>query len=156
MLRPGDIILTDDKWKLTSMLIPGSWSHAALCVAKDDDFEVAEMTHVNFTKSTFYDICSEATRVAILRCNDWDPVYAEKVIQACLQFSGVQYDVAFMPGPKALYCSELVYESDFERRLKVDTSDLAGIGIEYVSPDDLWEAGNIEVIWDSGQKAIRT
>lgn len=75
LLQPGDIILTNDRWKLTSLLIPGEWTHAALCIDKGPEFEVAEMTHTNFTHSTFFDLCKEATRVAILRCRDWDREY---------------------------------------------------------------------------------
>ena len=51
LLREGDIILTQDKKKLTTLLIGGEFSHAALCVSKDGIFEVAEMTHTNYTRS---------------------------------------------------------------------------------------------------------
>ncbi|WP_247627962.1 hypothetical protein, partial [Aeromonas genomosp. paramedia] len=34
LLRPGDVIVTRDRLKLTTMLIPGYWAHAALCIGK--------------------------------------------------------------------------------------------------------------------------
>ena len=151
-LKPGHIILTIDKKKLTSLLIPGTFAHAALCLAKSDSpnvYEVAEMTHTDYTKSYFFDICKEADRVIILECVDWDEEYVQQVIAKCLEFEGAVYDVKFGFGVKALYCSELVYQSDFERRLNVNLEDLAGLGREYISPDGLYKAKNIKVIWDS-------
>ena len=148
-LNPGDIVLTNDKWKLTSLLIPGEWSHAALCVSKGCDFEIAEMTHTNFTKSTFFDLCHEATRVGIFRCVDWDYGYTLKVIRQCLSFASCEYDVSFEQGPEALYCSELVVESDLEHRLKVNNEDAMGLGMPYVSPTGISKATNIVKIWDS-------
>jgi len=150
LLKSGDIILAVDRWKLTSHLIPGTFTHAALCVAKGEEWEVSEMTHENYRQSTFFDICKESDRVVILRCSDWDTEYVQKVIDKCKSFINAQYDVDFdLNGVTALYCSELVYQSDFERRLKVDLSDLAGIGRPYISPDDIWEARNRTLIWDS-------
>lgn len=155
MLRPGDIVLAVDKRKATSLLIPGVMTHASLCVARFGTlsymlgFEMAEMTHHNFTKSHFFDICKEADRVVILRCFDFDDYYIERMIQKCMSFEAAHYDVAFSLGVDALYCSELVYQSDFERRLKVDLSDLAGLGRPYISPDGLAMAKNVTCIHDT-------
>jgi hypothetical protein len=148
-LKPGHILLTNDKWKLTSLLVPGEWTHAALCVGKGVLCEIHEMTHRHFTQSAFFDICKESTRVVILRCTDWDEAYIIKVIEKSWSFTDVPYDTSFLPGPKALGCSELIYEADVERRLLVDTSDLLGLGMPYVTPDDIRRARNVEVVWDS-------
>lgn len=148
-LKPGHILLTTDKWKLTSLLIPGEWSHAALCVGKDRPVEIHEMTHHNFTMSTFFDILKESTRVVILRCTDWDDAYVMQVIEKSWSFIDTPYDTSFLPGPRLLGCSEHIYEADFGRRLQVDTSDLLGLGMPYVTPDDIYRARNVEVVWDS-------
>ncbi len=53
-LKSGHIILTVDKKKLTSLLIPGTFAHASLCLVKSetpDVYEIAEMTHTNFVSS---------------------------------------------------------------------------------------------------------
>lgn len=157
LLEPGDIILTKDKKKLTTLLIGGEWTHAALCVDKVGSwsflgFEVAEMTHNNFTRSWFFDVVKEADRVAILRCKDFDPDYILDAIEKCLTFDKAEYDVEFNLGVEALYCSELVYQADFERRLKVSLEDIAGLGTPYISPTGLWRAKNCEVVFDSGVK----
>ena len=150
LLKSGDIILAVDRWKLTSHLIPGTFTHAALCVAKGEEWEVSEMTHEGFRESTLFDICKEADRVVILRCTDWGNTYKVNVINRCKSFRNAQYDTTFdLNGITSLYCSELIYQSDFEHRLKVDLSDLASIGRQYISPDDIWRASNVVLIWDS-------
>lgn len=148
-LQPGDIILTKDKRKLTTVLIGGEFTHAALCLNLGRPYEVAEMTHHDYTKSFFFDICKESDRVVILRCHDFDKAYIAKMVAKCESFQECRYDTAFDLGVKALYCSELVYQADFERRLKIDLSDLAGLGRQYISPTGLWEAQNCSVVFDS-------
>ena len=152
LLMPGDIILTNDKWKLTSFLVPGEWTHAALCISKDGNFEIAEMTHTNFTRSTFFDLCRESTRVMILRCRDWDLPYLFKVIAECLTFAEAEYDIRFEEGPTALYCSELVVASDPEKRLQVSMEDVLGLGMLYISPTGISKAKNVDIIWDSNNE----
>lgn len=155
LLQPGDIILTVDSKKLTSLLISRitgqeGFCHAAFCVSKNGVFEVAEMTHTNFTKSCFFDICKESTRVCILRCPDFDDKYIQRMIDRTPLFEHVSYDVLFSFGVESLYCSELVYEYDFDRRLKVDISPLIG-NQPYISPMGLYQAKNVQIVWDSGK-----
>lgn len=154
LLQPGDIILTLDRKKLTALLIPGNFSHAALCVDKGCEWEVSEMTHTNYTKSAFFDICKESDRVVILRCRDWDAEYISNVIAACKSFDHANYDIKFDFGVQALYCSELVYQSDFEQRLKINLDDIEGLGTQYISPDGLSKAKNCDWIWDSDKEAL--
>lgn len=154
LLLPGDIILTQDKRKLTTFLIGGEFSHAALCVSKDGVFEVAEMTHTDFTRSCFFDLCKEADKVTIIRCYDWDKEYTQRVINKCLTFTDAVYDNEFDFGIKSLYCSELVYQADFERRLNVSLEDLADIGRPYISPFGLYRAKNVEKVWESDLAVI--
>lgn len=150
LLQDGDIFLSYDKKKLSTFIIPGQFSHAGLCVGKGEQWEISEMTQKDYTKSTFFDVCKEADRVVIIRCKDFDPEYIKHtLIPACKNLSDAKYDAAFELGVQALYCSELVYQADVEKRLKVDLSDLAGLGRPYLSPDGLFKAKNCELIWDS-------
>lgn len=149
LLRPGDILLATDRWKLASMLIPGKFAHAALCVARGEPFEVAEMTRNGFTKSTFFDICKEADRVVILRCRDWTEEYIPRVIACCRRFQNMPYDVTFQMGAGGLYCATLVALSDPEHRLDIEYGNLLGTGRPYIHPGSIYEASNVDVIWDS-------
>ena len=152
-LQLGDIILCSDNRKLTTALIGGDFSHAALCVGKGKLVmaETIEMTHEDCVRRHFFDICKESDRVVILRCKDWDSKYLSKVITKAQDFFdwGIKYDQSFQLGIKTLYCSELIYEADVERRLQVSLDDLAGLGIPYISPTGLYKAKNCVVIYDS-------
>lgn len=164
LLRPGQIIACVDENKATAKLIPGLTSHAAICINKRSDQttrvevqnEIAEMTHTDFTYSDFFDICKESSRVFLLECLDWDEPYKNEVIDATLALHGSKYDSEFKLGVEALYCSELIYMADQiashryqGRSLKVDLSDLVGLGRPYLSPDGLLFAENIKCVWDS-------
>jgi len=149
LIRPGDIILTVDKKKLTTFLIGGEFSHAALCVSKDRNWEISEMTHTDYTKSTVSDLCYEADRVVVLRCVDFNMPYICRFVDKCKSFEGIPYDNMFELGVEALSCSELVYEADFERRLKINLEDVVGIGQLYISPTGLYNAKNVITVIDT-------
>jgi hypothetical protein len=154
LLRPGDIILTTDKAKLTSYLIKGEWTHAALFVGKflsnQNYYEVAEMTHKGFTKSMLFDLCKECDRFAILRPRTWDKDYIREVVLKNLKaLEECEYDLKFDFDIKALYCSELIYQCDSWEKCRVDLSDFAGLGRQYVSPLAYWESPDVEIIYDS-------
>lgn len=156
-LEPGNFILTNDKWKLTGFLIPGVWTHGALCVTRDSEFEVAEMTHTNFTRSTFFDLCKEATRVSIWEGTTWDHDYVHQVIiPTCLSFKNTPYDVKNEKGIAALNCSEMIFEADKEKRLGASDEDILGLGIPYVSPTGLSKATYARCKWDSDDETQPT
>jgi len=153
LLRAGDIILCADNNKLTTKLIGGELTHSALCIGEGNLvlWETLDMTHEDCRRARFFDICKESDRVVILRCRDWDSKYISKVITKAQDFYdwGIKYDYSFQLGVKALYCSELIYESDVEKRLQVSLEDLAGLGRKYISPTGIYNAKNVDVIYDS-------
>ncbi|MCA6565602.1 MAG: YiiX/YebB-like N1pC/P60 family cysteine hydrolase [Pseudobdellovibrionaceae bacterium] len=160
LARPGDFVLTVDKKKLTGMLIPGVVDHAALVGFSDHAYE---MTHEDFKVNHLLNVLFEADRALLMRLARIDHEYAEAMIDKCLSFRGAVYDAEFKLGVKALYCSELVYESDYERRIGADLSDLAGLGRPYISPEGLLTASNVHCVLDtdgyftgkSGQEIIK-
>ncbi len=150
LLQPGDFLVSVDEKKLTTVLIPGGWTHAAFCVSKDEKFEIAEMTHKNYTRSTFFDFCKENDRIAIYRINNVDAAYVQRMIAKCLSMGSALYDGEFKLGIDSLYCSELVYLCDIEGRIGASLDDLAGLGRPYISPTGLTKALNVTCIYDSG------
>lgn len=162
-LRPGYFILTRDNHKASTFFIPGFMSHAAVVVGEPGiygkvkwpkgypGFEIAEMTVKNYTKSFFYDICKEADRVLICTCADWSEDDEKQVVKNALKLDDAKYDIHFSLGVKELYCSELVYQADAmgPNKLRVDLSDIAGLGRPYISPDGLLFGENVMVVWDS-------
>lgn len=152
ILQPGHFVLTVDKKKLTTLLIPGTFSHAAFCVAKKSSSllsEIVEMTHTDYTKSWFFDLCKEADRVAIFTLLDKDDEYISKMIFTAKQLEGTPYDITFTLGVKALSCSELIYFIDFEKRMQASLEDIHGLNRPYITPDGLAKAARVLCVWDS-------
>jgi hypothetical protein len=148
-LEPGDVLLSLDRKKLTTLLIPGDFSHASLCVDIASDWEVSEMTHNDYTKSTFFDICKESDRVVIMRLINATPMTLVDAVSRCKGFEGATYDVRFDLGIESLYCSELVYQSFKDNVLGASIDDLVGLGRPYISPTGLYRAKNLILIADS-------
>lgn len=157
LFRPGDIILACDKRKLTGLLIPGPVDHAAFCVNKfwgipswdnGEAYEIAEMTHENYRKSMFFDLCKESDRIIIMR-TDFDESYIKEMIKECRTFEHAVYDIDFELGVAALYCSELIYHADSMKKLQFDLSDIHGLGRQYLSPTGILTNKNLLCIYDS-------
>jgi hypothetical protein len=123
----------------------------ALCVKKDPfvPFEIVEMTHLDYTHSTWEDITRQSTRVVIARCKDWSTEYIEQVlIPSAMSFQDRKYDDRFQMGAETLACSELIYFSDVAGKLDVSLKPIIG-GKPYITPVGLILGKNIEIIWDS-------
>lgn len=150
ILRQGDICFTADNAKLSGFLIPGFVDHACLCVGKSGATEIVEMIYSGFHRITFFDLCHEADRVIIARAN-WTMEYCNLVANRALSFDGALYDRLFLINGdlKFLYCSELVVAADYENKLRLDYSDLAGLGQKYISPQGLLESYDLTVVFDS-------
>lgn len=167
MLRPGDAVVAVDFNKATAVLVPGFTTHASFCVGRKIDrpmeFEMAEMTHHNFTKSDFFDICKEADRVLIVRCMDYTQDDISFFLQMVHSFKTALYDIKFdielvneefeLKIPM-LYCSELGYQADKRgpNKWKVDLSDIHGLGRPYLSPDGILFGLNMKCIYDVGHE----
>jgi len=158
-LRPGDILLSVDYHKALTPLIGGDFAHAAFCVSKDEyGMEIVEMVGDGFKEICFYDFCKEADRVAIIRCERYDPDYVKKMIRNAYAYKTSPYDVHFefeqetgvKMNTKPLYCAELVYLADEENRIGASLEDMMGIGHPYISPTGLLKASHASLIWDSG------
>lgn len=154
-LRKGSCVLTVDKYK-ASAIVPGIFSHAAPCVDlvknwEPGKYEIGEMTAPGYTKSFFYDVCREATRIVIIDCVDFNEVDRFALCEQIKKYEGSKYDNGFSLGVKDLYCSELFYQAEILTvgKFKFDLSDLIGLGIPYISPDGLLFAKNAVVIYDS-------
>ncbi len=152
-LKPGHIVLTVDEKKLTTKLISQftgeeGFSHAAQCISKNGEFEIAEMTHTDFTKSTWHDLCYESTRVVILECEAYDDEYIEVLVKKTPSFENTPYDNLFQMGIEALSCAELCYMYDSERRMNINLEPVLGSD-PYISPMGLYKGTNMVTVWDS-------
>ena len=148
-LLPGDVILTIDKKKLTPLLMPGESSHAAMFFSLDAEWEVSEMTHSDYTKSCFFDICKESDRVVIMRCKKITDEQLSNAIAKCKSLQNATYDAEFSLGITELYCSELIYVSYENNLIEANLEDFVGLGRDYISPVGLYHAKNLKIVVDS-------
>ena len=147
-LKAGDVILTIDK-KTYDIIDTRRIFSCAMCVSLDKKWEVSEMTHSDYTKSCFFDICKESDRVVIMRCKKITEDQLTKAIEKCKSLEDATYDAEFSLGIKELYCSELIYVSYENNLIEANLEDFVGLGRDYISPVGLYHAKNLEVIVDS-------
>lgn len=152
-MKPGDVLLSKSSGHLTNVLIGGTYSHAAFVVDTD---KIAEMTANGFDIVDVDKFCKQTTRVCLLRLKEEDDAYGILMAKKAMEFADAQYDLDFSLGVEALYCSELAYQCDYEKRFKCDLSDLAGIGRPYISPVGLYRAEGLKVITEWTDKDFFT
>lgn len=133
-LKPGDILVSVDRSKLSTLLIPGEWSHAAIWTGT----HVMEALPGGVEKNLLYDFCRTADDIGVVSYKD--QAYAQVMATEAEKYLGLEYDAKFSMGPEQVYCSELVFLADKERRLKLNLQDFHGIGMDYICPDDVWNA----------------
>lgn len=153
ILKPGDVLLSKNKWSMSSLLVPGDFSHAAFCVSKDGKNEIIEAVAQGVRTVTFYDFYKDCSDIAILRGSGelFTPGYIARMCHKAIYFynNRTGYDYMFEFGVDALYCSELIAHIDFDQKFGFSYMDLAGLGRYYISPTGILHGKNIEVIVDS-------
>lgn len=135
-VRPGMLVFSKDRRKLASWLTPGKWDHVAVV---DANLMIVEAHMPKVRQISLFDFCHTSDEVGILIP---PKAVAESFISECHRFIGLPYDTFFADGREALYCSEMIWDMDIGNELGFDTVDEIGLGIGYVSPDDLWNSKN--------------
>lgn len=150
-MKPGDVLLSKSSGHLTNVLIGGTYSHAALVVGPN---RIAEMTANGFDIVDVDKFCKQSTRICLLRLKNEDDDYGKEMSYKALEFANAEYDLDFTLGVETLYCSELCYQSDFEKRFSCDLTDLAGIGRPYISPVGLYEAKGLKIVLEWKDRSL--
>ena len=125
-LERGDVILTRSRFNLTSIFIPGLYSHA--CVF--DGHNVVEMVSSGYRAIDIDDLLTHTDYIQVLRLKEGLNYFIEQVLSR----EGASYDIAFRPDNKNLYCTELVVESlpfSVEKKMWMP-DDLLELGFERV------------------------
>lgn len=156
-LRTGDILLSASAIGLSSILTPGI-DHAAFVLGAEPEAHIAaigEMTRHGFGIVTWCEFCDHSRRVLICRCEDFEAEYIAEMVAHCMKVGhGAAYDMQVEQGDDELTCAELVYEADFDRRIKVKPWRPWWSLAEVLTPQQLLDADNVRVIWDSAGKLL--
>lgn len=148
----GIIISSRDPSKVTGLLIPTDIDHSAVIVGyftELRDFGVIEAVASGVRLVSLRDFIRTSEAVTCHVGEGWDNYYRRMVTITALLFRGKPYDRKFKFGAESLYCSEISYECDVEKRCKYNLDDFAGIGREYISPKGITEAVGMVKIFDS-------
>ena len=174
VLQAGDILLVRTERKLTSVLLPGFWSHAAIFIGGCQDLEqlgVSQHPHVRkhwekvrpaagphglvleaispgVVISTL-EQCLCADHVAVLRPNMSGPDLEAAVIEA-FGHVGKPYDFQFdFNVTTRIVCTELVYRS-YQRGGQIEFPLIKRLGRFTLSADDImnWFLNSVENIPD--------
>lgn len=138
----GDIIVSTDRAKLATILIPGKWSHIGLVTHCDDrSVMITEAVMPMVRETSLYDFCRTSDSVALFRHKGFSELRGDeamanrqKVAGIAKSLIGVSYDTMFTFGPEALYCAELIDRCYLEYA-SFDWTDAWGIGAPYLTPD---------------------
>jgi cell wall-associated NlpC family hydrolase len=132
ILRPGDLVFSSDRSKLSSWLIPGDWDHVGVYIGNS---EIVEAVQPVVRITSVFDFCHSSDVVGVARHPWLNLRYVINVARATI---GRPYDTFFDRGNEALYCSELIALIDAMNELNLDHSDAVGMGAEYVTPDEVF------------------
>ena len=115
MIKAGDVLLSYESGRWTSLFIKGEWDHAAIV---DHNLYVVEAVGDNFVnginkggvrKVKLEEWLWKKNHIAILRYDDF--TISRCAANFCKGFLGKNYDYTFSSENETLYCSELVYAS---------------------------------------------
>lgn len=137
-IQPGDIVFSVDRSKLATVMIGGFWAHVGVV---DKDLEIVEAHFPKVRRVHPAEFCFTSDIVGMLRPKSEE--LKKHIAEKSGNFVGMPYDTLFVDGRESLYCSELVWTLDSFNTLGFDTKDEIGLGIGYVSPDDIWNSTNI-------------
>lgn len=105
-IKPGNAILAVDKAKLSSLFIPGKFSHAAIYSGHGSFYE---MVGSGWKETSFFEFMKEYDEVMVIGTNlNLDLAWS-------LRHS--KYDLEFEHNDKEFYCSEMVAYCDNRREL---------------------------------------
>lgn len=147
LMKNGMILLTNTDGELTSMLIPGFWSHVGMIVNPNEVIEavgsgVRKVDLIDFILSRDY---------AVLLQPKWlthEQMEEASIIAAANE--GKSYDFEFSASTQSFYCSELAY---YSYKMVDPTSPIElrdRLGQMTFVPQDFWEASNkFEIVWIS-------
>lgn len=124
-LRSGDLLFQGNEGDFTDAIeavTDGGFSHVG--IVEDGTYVLEALPENGVVRTLLEDFLKAAARdstglprVKAYRLNDkaGTPGEREDIVRRALRkaagFIGIPYDDSFLPGPEALYCSELVWES---------------------------------------------
>lgn len=160
-LKPGYIFLTKIRGELTSIIIPGYWSHAAIyspqVIGNINEF-VIEAEGPGVIRTDLVSFLLTKDEFMILAPIGIPDYVCELAADLAHRQMGLPYDYKLQPTfaddvPKAFYCSGLVWwaydKACKEFKFPCPFVAKKQLGVFTISPDDISNSANFRVIFDS-------
>jgi uncharacterized protein YycO len=149
-LVPGQVLLTRTEGEMTTMLIPGFWSHGAIYVG---DGWVIEAVGAGVVKTDL--VSFMMTKDVMSVCSPLFATTAQRLaaVAWATRQLGTPYDYDFRSDNKAFYCFELTYAAYQEATGRASPWKLRQtMGVDTVVGDDFEKAKDKWLFgWDSRQ-----
>lgn len=164
LLKPGHIFVTKIRGELTSLIIPGYWSHAAIytpqVIGNINEF-VTEAEGPGVVRTDLVTFLTTKDAFMILEPIGVPDYVMDLAADMAHRGLGERYDyqlnIIFGSDiPQAFYCSGLVWWA-YDRacnEFKFPSTFIAKkqLGVLTVSPDDIAKSGKFRVVYDSRGK----
>lgn len=147
LMKPGDILITSTRGELTTILIPGFWSHNAIVV---DENSCVEAIGLGVVKTDLIDFILTRDYAVLMRPKNMSDEQLQKVADFTISKIGAMYDYEFESDNEQFYCSELAYRGLKEVDPKFPFELRERMGQMTVVPEDFWRAADkFDLIWSS-------
>ncbi len=147
VMRNGMILITNTNGELTSMLIPGFFSHVGMIV---DPNTIIEATGKGVHKTDLIDFILSRDYAVLLKPKWLNYEQMDEAAMIAVANEGRPYDFEFSADTKSFYCSELAFHS----YKMIDPSSPIELrnrmGQMTFVPEDFWRASQkFEIVWMS-------
>ena len=147
LMKNGMILLTSTRGELTTLFIPGQFSHVAMIVNQNT---VIEATGEGVHTTDLIDFILSRDYAVLLKPIWLNEAELDQASKIALQFEGFKYDYYFSASTEQFYCSELAYMAFKEVNPESPIELRNRLGQDTFIPQDFWEAkGKFEVVWMS-------
>lgn len=133
IMRSGDIALRRFDGYLNTLLTPGYWGHAGMCVENEN------IVHAVGKGVIIEDMLSfcRADSIVLLGLVDLASGESCKAVNKAYSLIGKEYDFEFDKGDNEYYCTELISEC-YEKRFDKDFKEMFGKSI--ITPDAIYKS----------------
>lgn len=151
-LQEGDIILTRTNGWLSTLIIPGYFSHLAIYIG--GGYIIDATTNPGVSIRYLADLCLKADSVAIMRCKDLTELQIQVGLSFIYRQQGKPYDFEMeLKDDSARFCSELgmLYVNKAKGFEYIEARET--LGIPTFTPNDCYLARKkFELIWEKTDK----
>lgn len=148
LLEPGDVLLTRTNGELTTLIVPGFWKHAAVCIGKS---KIIDATFAGVKERWLADLVMRTDYLAVMRVKEVTVHDQINITEFAQDQLGKVYDFEMQANDiDALFCSELVLNAVNYAKGDNYLELRERVGVDTFTPNDCYLAKKkFDIIWES-------